>query len=296
MLHRQEPMNIRRCFISAAYGANLGVLQRVLDQNQIAWQWAKTIPSQKPLLASIIDAIRKSDFVIGIMHGNDPSANIMLELGIAIGHDLPILLLATERNSIPFNLNSLSHFETELQNEKLMSFQLDLFLRSLTTKKRSQRTLTSRSTRSSIHVKDKSTPVHFDSLLEQRVATAIQRAGGRVTIPSHFRREITPDFLMWLPQQDKELFNPAAVEVKTRIRVNDLLSLQIKLAEFVRDSNMGCGLIVVNTINLESTFARLHPIPYAFVISLREFKLKLERAELAPWLKRERNRLVHGVR
>jgi hypothetical protein len=289
-------MNRRRCFISAAYGGDLGVLQRVLDQNGIAWQWAETMPSRKPLLDSVIDAIRQSDFVVGILPGNAPNANIMLELGIAIGHELPLLLLATGANAIPFALNTFSHFETELQNEKLLSFQLDLFLRSLTTKKSSKRTFTSRSSRASVEVKDEPAPALFHSALEQSVASAIQRAGGRVTIPSHSGRDITPDLLMWLPQQDKELFNPAAVEVKSRIGVDDLLVLQFRLAEFVRASSMGCGLIIVKSINLVKSLARLPPIPYTFVIGLGEFKSKLEKVELASWLKRERNRLAHGVR
>lgn len=289
-------MDRRRCFISAAYGENLDVLQRVLDQNGVAWQWAEAMPMGKPIVDSIIDAIRKSDFVVGILSGKAPNPNVMLELGMAVGRDLPLLVLATEKNAIPFDMGAFSHFETDLQNEELLSFQLDLFLRSLTTKQDSKRAFTLRPRRASAEVKDQPAPALFGSALEQIVAAAIQRAGGRVTIPSRSGRHITPDLLMWLPQQDKDLFNPAAVEVKTRIAADDLPALQATLAEFVRASSMGCGLIVINSVNLEKRLARLLPIPNTFVIGLPEFKSKLEKSDLGSWLRRERNRLAHGVR
>lgn len=52
-------------------------------------------------------------------------------------------------------------------------------------------------------------------------------------------------------ERDDELFNPAALEVKTGIGVNDLPALQTRLSEFVRESSMGCGLLVVDPPNLE---------------------------------------------
>ena len=289
-------MDRRKCFISAAYGANLAVLQRVLDQNRIDWQWAESVPSRKPLFDSVKEAIKKSDFVVCVLADSAPNPNIMLELGIAIGHDLPLLLLSTVKSAIPFSLSTFSHFETDLQDEKVLSFQLDLFLRSLTAKDNSKRTTASKSSSANVSAKSDQSPVRFHSALEQTVVSVIQRAGGRVTIPSLSDKSATPDLLMWLPQQDKELFNPAAVEVKTSIRAQDIRTIQLRLAEFVRASNMGCGLIVVNSFNVEKSLQRLLPIPYTFVIGLSEFESKLLQAELAPWLKRERNRIVHGVR
>lgn len=101
--------------------------------------------------------------------------------------------------------------------------------------------------------------------------------------------------MMWLPQQDRELFNPAALEVKERFSKNELPTLQ-RLAEFVHSSGMGCGLIVVEHLGNGKELATYASIPYTFVIGLREFKTRLKRGELGAWLKRERNRLVHGVR
>jgi hypothetical protein len=207
-----------------------------------------------------------------------------------------LLLFATDKNAIPFTLSTFSHFETELHDETLISFQLDLFLRSLSTKKGSKRTSASKPSQVVITDTDELAPARFGSALEENVAFMIKHVGGRVTIPTYTGGAYTPDLLMWLPQQDKELFNPAAIEVKGLIRMDMLPTIQARLAAFVRSSSMGCGLIVVDSINVEESLAAIRPIPYTFVIGLREFKSKLENAELASWLKRERNRLVHGVR
>jgi hypothetical protein len=125
----------------------------------------------------------------------------------------------------------------------------------------------------------------FETALEQTVATAILRAGGRVTVPSCSGQGNIVDLLMWLPRQDKNLFNPAAVEVRERVDSNELPALQRTLAEFVRSAGLGCGLIVVNSVDPESERRRLAPVPTIYVIGVHEMTSKLEHSELASWLK-----------
>src|SRR5215469_11765149 len=116
----------RKCFISAEYGAKITALQRVLDDNDVTWQWAEGISSRVSLLDSVVEAIAKSDFVVGVFSAEEPNTNIMLELGIAIGHRIPLLLFATGKNRIPFDLSNFSIFDTDLNNQDLLSFQVDL--------------------------------------------------------------------------------------------------------------------------------------------------------------------------
>jgi hypothetical protein len=101
---------------------------------------------------------------------------------------------------------------------------------------------------------------------------------------------------MWLPEVDSELFNPAAIEAKRTIGAGDLPTLQHRLGEFVRNSNMGCGLIVVNSVSLARNLAKIAPYPFIFIIDLADFRLRLEQGDLASWIRQERNRLAHGAR
>lgn len=292
-------MGKRRCFISAAYGDRLDVLQRVLDHLEVTWEWATSASLYQPTLDTVVDAISKADFVIGVLH-DLARENVLLELGMAIGLNKPLMLLKAGESALPSDLSNFPHFATDLQDKKLLSFQLDLFIRGLEGKPRAKRTFPFASAGTS-KLYDEPPPELFESALEQSVAAAINRAGGRVTIPTHGGREripdlLIPDLLMWLPQLDKDLLNPAAIEVANRAKLADLDSLQRRLASFIRSSGLRCGLIVVNSLSLERDLHKLPPIPYIFIISLSELKAKLETSELAVWLKKERNRLAHGVR
>lgn len=285
----------RRCFISAKYGVELGTLQRVLDQVNVEWAWAQALPHGSTVVETVSQAIKRADFVLGVLTDGDINANVMLEVGIAIGLGIPVLLLTTGKKPLPFDLASFRHFNTDLQDTKLLSLQLDLFVRSLATQKsdkRRQVTFPGDINR----IQDQPAPKLFDSALEQNIAAAIHRSGGRVTIPSPSGQTLTPNLLMWLPEVDSELFNPAAIEAKKTIGAQDLPALQHRLGEFVRNSNMGCGLIVVNSVNLARNVAKIVPYPFIFIISLGEFKSKLEQGELASWIRQERNRLAHGAR
>jgi hypothetical protein len=288
-------MRKRKCFISAAYGDQLQILQRVLDRLQVAWEWATSTSVDQPILNSVVDAVKKADFVIGVLHEPDARHNVLLELGMAIGLGKPFLLLKTADIELPSELSGSPQFTTDLKDERLLSFHLDLFLRSLEGKPRSKRTFPFAASKTAT-LNEIPPPAIFESAVEQSVAAAIGRAGGRVTIPSQTGEERTPDLLMWLPQLDKDLFNPAAIEVVGSPKLADLKTQQLRLAGFIRSTGIRCGLIVVNSISLEPEIGKLIPIPYVFVLTLHDLKTRLESSELASWVKRERNRLAHGVR
>jgi len=271
------------------------MLQRVLDRLDVDWEWAMSTSASQPVLNSVVEAIRKTNFVVGVLNDRTPRENVMLELGMAIGLGKPILLLKVGETVVPSELSGFSLLATDLEDERLLSFQVDLFLRSLEGKPSSKRTFPF-SAPSSTEVDDLTPlPGLFESAFEQSVAAAINKAGGRVTIPSPTGQERTPDLLMWLPQLDKDLFNPAAIEVVGSKQV-DLKAVQQRLASFIRSTGLRSGLIVVNSTSLERKVRQLTPIPYIFVLTLHELKSKLSSSELAVWLKHERNRLAHGAR
>jgi hypothetical protein len=174
----------RRCFISAKYGVELGTLQRVLDDVNIEWAWAQTSPHGATVVEAVSQAIKRADFVLGVLADGDINANVMLEVGIAIGLEIPVLLLTTGKKPLPFDLASFRHFNTDLHDTKLLSMQLDLFVRSLATPKTDKRRPVTSSSGHINRVQDQPASKLFDSALEQNISAAIHRAGGRVTIPS----------------------------------------------------------------------------------------------------------------
>ena len=134
------------------------------------------------------------------------------------------------------------------------------------------------------------------SELERLVANEIAESGGRVTTPTLSDKKQPADLLMWLPEQDKEFFNPAAIEVKTSVMPDELAAIQSKLGSFVRKSGFSCGLVVIEDRGSVENAEKVFTFPLVFVISLEEFKTKLRKGELGSWLRQQRNRLAHGVR
>ena len=286
----------RRCFISAKYGVELATLQRVLDSVDIEWAWAQSSPQASTAVEAMFQAIKRANFVVGIVADGEINANVMFEVGMASGLGIPVLFLTTGEKPLPFDLASFRHFNTDLHDAKLLSLQLELFLRSLASSKGDKRRAVTSSTGHIIRTQKQSASRPFDSDLEQNLSEAIQEAGGRVTIPSRSGRMFTPDLLMWMPEMDSEFLNPAAIELKSTVDLLHLPALQGRLGEFVLTSNMGCGLIVVNSVNLEAELTQVVPYPLIFIMDLEHFRARLKRGTLGSWIRQERNRLAHGAR
>ena len=286
----------RRCFIAARYGLDLSALQQALEQNEVEWQWAQKPPVGESLMESVSAAISNADFVVGVFSDESITPNVALEVGFALGRGVQVVVLTTGAFVMPFDLAAFRHLKTDLHDPKLLAFQIDLLLRSLETPKRTKRPVVAHPFSATGMVVGKPAPKLFGSALEQSIAAAIFSAGGRVTVPDSSSGRQAADLLMWLPELDKDLFNPAAIEAKKSIGLQDLPDAQTQLGQFVRTSGFGCGLIVVNSAALTRNLSRLAPFPYVFLISLLEFKEKLGKGELASWIRQERNRLAHGVR
>src|SRR5690349_1360987 len=108
----------RSCFISAAYGDQLQVLQRVLDMHQVRWDWSLSSSVKQPILSSIVEAIKKANFVVGVLRDDSPRDNVLLEIGMAIGLRKPMLLLRAGKTELPSELAGLPQFATDLKDEK----------------------------------------------------------------------------------------------------------------------------------------------------------------------------------
>jgi hypothetical protein len=124
-------MSNRRCFISAPYGLDLSALQRALEERGVDWQWAEDLPTGVPLMEAASKAIQRADFLLAISSESTLSPNSFLEIGYALGREIPVVLLTTESFDVPIDLATLRHLKTDLNDPKLLSFQVQLLLSSL---------------------------------------------------------------------------------------------------------------------------------------------------------------------
>src|SRR5260370_1219934 len=240
---RYLSMSNRRCFITAPYGLDLSALQRALEEHGVDWQWAKKLPAGTSLIEAISKAIRKADFLLAVSSDSGLGPNSFLEIGYALGSEIPVVLLTTESFEVPIDLATLLHLKTDLKDPKLLGFQVQLLLSSLELPKGKRRSVQSAALRQP--KSQKLSPQGYASALEEAVATAVIAAGGRVTLPERGSKDqAAADFLMWFPEIDKEFFNPAAIEVKAKIDLAKIADAHARFGQFVISSGFGCGLIV----------------------------------------------------
>ena len=88
---------------------------------------------------AVTAAINNADFVLGVFSEEPANVNVALEVGYALGRGVPVILLSAGAFSLPFNLASVRHLKTDLRDSRLLTFQIDLLLRSLEPPKRTKR-------------------------------------------------------------------------------------------------------------------------------------------------------------
>lgn len=288
-------MSNRRCFITAPYGLDLSALQRALEAHGVNWQWAENLPNDISLMEAISTAIQDADFLLAVSSESTLSPSGFIEIGYALGRGIPVILLTTEGFDVPIDLATLRHLKTDLKDPKLLGFQVQLLLSSLDVPKGKRKAAHPTAFR---QLKTpKVSPRGYGSALEEAIATAVILAGGRVTLPERGSKEqASADFLMWFPEIDKEFFNPAAIEVKSRIEIPKIAEIHARLGQFVTSSGLGCGLIVSEADVPTDRLPHLIPFPNVFITTRHKFEEALRSRKLGAWVRRERNRLVHGVR
>lgn len=116
--------NYSRCFISAPFGMQLGVLPMLLGERQIAWNWATDAPNG----SRYSTGIEKCDFLIAVFDGTGSDYRVLYEAGLAEGLRKPVFFIAVNRRvgGVPRSLFPFA--DVKLTERAPLAFQLDAFL------------------------------------------------------------------------------------------------------------------------------------------------------------------------
>ena len=293
---------LKRCFISARFGADLGALTRILDKADIDWEWAKSdyaYAERSP--GDLRKIIRDVDFLIGVLFGAGDD-NTLFEVGVAVGMSKPVFLVVVNDARIPFDLAGLSVVRAALDNEKAIALHLDLLQRSIG---QGFRYSVSRpgavpSTFSVSQPKGKPSQSHPGSDFEAELVRLIENAGGKAIPqprPEDPNVKARPDILFWLPG-DAELLNPAIIEAKSgHLTTGRLEEAKAQTLRFLQQTGVRTGLIVARELPAETQSAfKAMPMLNIFVLDFKTFRALLVGGQLASHLRQERNRAAHGIR
>jgi len=222
--------------------------------------------------------------------------DLLVMVGIAIGIESPVLIVAESIDGIPIVLRQLPRVITRGLRDKDLAIQLDAFLAS---------------TRSPVTAKPSSRPpltpaahVRLEGLgsfkarqpasnLEEKVADLLQTAGGVVVFgPSLTRSNLyRPDIAVSFTGMDASL-PPVLVEVVGVINPRIESKLQA-LRATLASRKLPLGMVVVASSLIPPEYQRL-ATPEVLLITLEELSRYTLSGALVEFLRTARNRSQHG--
>lgn len=277
-----------RCFISAPFGMNLGVLPLLLGERHIAWNWS----SDTVAGARFAPSIQKCDFAIAVLDGSQSDQRVLYEVGLAEGLGKPVLTIAVSKRVGSLARSLFSPVEVKLSEKDALSFQLDAFLSTPhETVFESGRTTTT--TNTIVPSLPELPARQFHSHLEARIYHAIREAGGNAILePETDQSNSRPDLLIWLPSEDPEFLDPAVIEIRRRLTTSEARRAEQKLLDFMQASGVRCGFILTEQPALEK---RRSISPNIFWLSIDEFVSLTVDHRLGQHVRSLRNRAAHGA-
>lgn len=277
-----------RCFISAPFGMDLGVLPALLGERHIAWNWS----ADSAVGTRFAPFIQRCDFAIAVLNGSQSDQRVLYEVGLAEGLGKPVLKLAASKRVGSLARSLFRFVDVTLSEKDALAFHLDAFL-STPHETVFERDRTTNLTKPVAPPSPEVPAQQFHSVLEARVYDAVLEAGGSAIIelevdPSGGR----PDLLMWLSSEDPEFFDPAVIEIKRRLGSADARRAEQQLLHFMQAAGIRCGFLLTEEPPPDS---RRPMSPYVFWLSVDQFVSLIRNHRLGQHIRTLRNRAAHGA-
>ncbi len=290
-MFKEPPRRLHRCYISAPYGIDLGALPMLLGQRQIAWNWASDdVPGE----LGYAKGIDRCDFLLAVLDGTRSDHRVLYEMGVGEGLGKPIFVVALNKRVNPFAMSKFSIATVGLREAAALAFQLDLFL-STPHESIFVKELPSPShSRTVVPAVDRSgVPTVISSELEKRVYDSIIQAGGSAIVePGNDAGPVAPDLLMWLPQQEPSLLDPAVIEVSAAGTMQAVRHAERQLLSFMQSGGVQSAILLTE----EEAAPRFRSVaPNFFWLSIDQFEWLVRQQRLGMHLRDMRNRAAHGA-
>lgn len=125
-----------RCFVAREYSVSTEIISsvdKVLDELNIERIDVFSVEPGEKIGTSIKSMILDSDFVIAILNGT--SANVLFEIGLAVGSDKSVFLLVEENMVLPFELKGMAYIKINDKLSENMLLPLRCFIQGMHNRK-----------------------------------------------------------------------------------------------------------------------------------------------------------------
>lgn len=242
-----------------------------------------------------------ADAVVAVLTGSRRGReNVLVEVGIALGRGLPLLVLQgdDEPAPLPLQLAEVSSARTNLRNAEALRFHLQLFLRRLSSEAQIEprppeaHRVDVEELRRSLEKLRRSSGTRRGHEYELWVVQLFRLAGADVAEPAN-PRDRGFDLAVALPGVSAEP-GPLLVEVKVPAQPLDLAGAAFRLQELVLRERAGLGLLLFEDRHLRYGFG-VQTTPMVVAMGFDELLFSLERHDgsLTGALRTARNESVH---
>ena len=283
-----------RAYISAPLASDLGALPKILEVHSVDWEWANSPATSG---TSPADAIERADLFIGVLTGVREDKRVLFETGVAAGLRKRILVLRTTAKVWPTDVLGIKSARLRLNDREALHLHIDALLAS-PADSIFQRSIHPDLKPSNVVAPEQKPirPGHsYEAQIAARLADVIARAGGSALHEPEGKSgtsKFRPDMLIWLGNQDPQLLDPAAVEIRRRLDPESLKSLADRMIGFMQATGVRSSIIVSESQILPTVAFRW---PTIFSLSLDEFENLVEQGALGRFLREKRNKAMHAA-
>jgi hypothetical protein len=247
------------------------------------------------------DALQPADSVIIVLPNNpelDPPA-LYVEVGIALGRDVPIFVVVEAPRRVPLALGTIAHVTSPLDDRDALELHLGLFLASIESRHREGSPPREITPSSQIDVRDVRSRVEElhrltgrarRKALEDLTMWLFETAGATVERRGRDASDTGVDVVAVFPGEESRL-GPLFIQVKATRAPRHREEIKAALQAAVIRNNGGLGVLLYERGPLD----RRQSTPLIVELTLDDLINELERRDLAEVLRRERNRAIHRM-
>ncbi len=298
-----EPSTNRRsCFVIAPVGAPVASLLEALRKSGFEPFFISDFLTSRQKESSKVRAAFKSvDVVIALLFTGYPLENVFFELGIAIGLARPTIVFAELSACLPTAFGGIEIRRANLSEPNQLVPEINQFLEPKPTSSLEFRPIYDRPIRKISEprprrerllealrgLRESQSARLSDASLQQELTNVFTNAGVTVVqAPHHGRsRSFEIDLALWVDGIQREIGNPVAVEVKSRLSQGLLGEVKSRLAQSLGSVGATAGIIVHGGQSMQLPDHVAQSAPLIFVFSIDELANLLQEQTLANLLK-----------
>ena len=288
------------CFIAASANSDTLGLREVLRKLHVHHFDAFDFTPGESIPDAITNRIEKADFILALL--DEPNANVLFEVGVAVGLKKPVLIIAHPKSDPPSALSGCLVLRASLKDHALLQRSISRFVDDSLSRKRTRKpkppakTTTLRVSQSTLaeFVQLRATG---KSLLVERLALDLLSSLGLQVVVAPPGPDTGVDCVVWHESLTHALGNPILVQVKAGdLNLRAIKEAEERLTALIAESDARSAILLYLDKDGQRFDDRFSLSPLVIRCDLEDFAHQLRDAPFEEVLLVARNRMVHGIR